>query len=145
MDNEFERISPEEANDLAIRLLTAGGLSSGHVETIAASVVAAQLDECHSHGLYRIAGCVRGCEQRIRHARVRAEIAQRQMVAMRLDPAAAWGMCLLQLPRGRRDARAHIVIGPQGKKEIMRHDGIAGAAAACSTTPPDAGSLRPRP
>lgn len=59
MTQAIEYISFEEARALSLELLTLAGFSKGHAETIAASVLKAQQDECHSHGLYRLMGCVK--------------------------------------------------------------------------------------
>lgn len=51
-------LSIEDAQTLSRRILQAAGFGDGHVEAITRSVVAAQRDECHSHGLYRLLGIV---------------------------------------------------------------------------------------
>ncbi|MCP1312871.1 MULTISPECIES: Ldh family oxidoreductase [unclassified Halomonas] len=48
----------EEATSLSLDVLRHNGYSPAHAEAITRSVVAAQRDECHSHGLYRLIGCV---------------------------------------------------------------------------------------
>ncbi|SNY97730.1 hypothetical protein [Halomonas sp. hl-4] len=45
--------SLDEAWTLSVNLLEGHGCAAAHVEVIASSV-AAQRDECHSHGLYRL-------------------------------------------------------------------------------------------
>lgn len=51
-------LSLEAARALSQRILHTAGFAAGHVEAITRSVVAAQRDECHSHGLYRLLGIV---------------------------------------------------------------------------------------
>ncbi|SPJ32481.1 Ldh family oxidoreductase [Kushneria phyllosphaerae] len=51
-------LSLEDAQSLSQRILRKTGFSEGHVEAITRSMVAAQRDECHSHGLYRLLGIV---------------------------------------------------------------------------------------
>lgn len=51
-------LSLDQAQALSRRILHNAGFGPGHVEAITRSVVAAQRDECHSHGLYRLLGCV---------------------------------------------------------------------------------------
>lgn len=58
MSQDLQYIPLEDAQRLAIDLLLAAGLSEGHAEAIAKSVVSAQRDECYSHGLWRLLGCV---------------------------------------------------------------------------------------
>ncbi|WP_447527984.1 Ldh family oxidoreductase [Vreelandella sp. TE19] len=48
----------EEAESLSLTVLQHNGYSQAHAEAITRSVLAAQRDECHSHGLYRLIGCV---------------------------------------------------------------------------------------
>ncbi|MEK1887135.1 MAG: Ldh family oxidoreductase [Phyllobacterium sp.] len=47
-----------EANDLCLQILLRTGLSAGQAEAVSEVIVTAQRDECHSHGLYRLIGCV---------------------------------------------------------------------------------------
>ncbi|GEO87551.1 MULTISPECIES: Ldh family oxidoreductase [Alphaproteobacteria] len=58
MSQDLEYIPLEDAKCLATDILLAAGLSEGHAEAIAKSVVSAQRDECFSHGLWRLLGCV---------------------------------------------------------------------------------------
>src|SRR5690554_3671772 len=48
----------DEAQSMSQEILTRHGYAQPHAEAITRSVVAAQRDECHSHGLYRLIGCV---------------------------------------------------------------------------------------
>lgn len=56
-------LSLEEVRNLSIAVLRAGGLSKEHSEAITEVVHAAQRDECHSHGVYRLLGCVRSVKE----------------------------------------------------------------------------------
>ncbi|ARS52536.1 Ldh family oxidoreductase [Kushneria konosiri] len=51
-------LSLDQAQALSRRILHHAGFGHGHVKAITRSVVAAQRDECHSHGLYRLLGIV---------------------------------------------------------------------------------------
>ncbi|SOC15283.1 Ldh family oxidoreductase [Thalassospira xiamenensis] len=51
-------LSIKQAEKLSLAVLEAGGFSHEHASAIMRSVIAAQIDECHSHGLYRLIGCV---------------------------------------------------------------------------------------
>jgi delta1-piperideine-2-carboxylate reductase len=46
-----------EASDLSLRVLVNTGLSADQAVSVSEVIVAAQRDECHSHGLYRLIGC----------------------------------------------------------------------------------------
>lgn len=48
----------DEAQAMSRDILTRHGYAQPHADAITRSVVAAQRDECHSHGLYRLIGCV---------------------------------------------------------------------------------------
>ena len=58
MSESIEYIPLEEAELLSSDILRALGLSEGHATAITRSVVTAQRDECYSHGLWRLLGCV---------------------------------------------------------------------------------------
>lgn len=58
MSADIEYISTEDATKLATGILLGLGLSAGHAEAIARSMVTAQRDECYSHGLWRLLGFV---------------------------------------------------------------------------------------
>lgn len=58
MSADIEFIPVEDAMTLATGILLGLGLSAGHAEAIARSVVTAQRDECYSHGLWRLLGFV---------------------------------------------------------------------------------------
>lgn len=51
-------ISLQDAESLSLTVLQHNGYSQAHAEAITRNVLAAQRDECHSHGLYRLIGCV---------------------------------------------------------------------------------------
>ena len=54
---ETVTLTLDEATDLCLRVLLNTGLSAGQAEAVTEVIVAAQRDECHSHGLYRLIGC----------------------------------------------------------------------------------------
>ncbi|WP_430474043.1 Ldh family oxidoreductase [Thalassospira lucentensis] len=56
--SDFVTLSVEQAGKLSLAVLEGNGFSHDHAAAITRSVVAAQSDECHSHGLYRLIGCV---------------------------------------------------------------------------------------
>ena len=52
------RLSLEEVNNLVQRVLRKYGFSEAQGQAISATMVAGQRDECHSHGIYRLLGCI---------------------------------------------------------------------------------------
>lgn len=59
MNDHQTRLSLEDAWTLSIDVLEQNGFSQDQAAAIARSVMAAQRDECHSHGMYRLLDCVR--------------------------------------------------------------------------------------
>lgn len=59
------RLDLDEVFALATSVLVAAGLTPAQAEPVARVVTAGQRDECHSHGLFRLPGCV----QTIHHPR----------------------------------------------------------------------------
>lgn len=50
------RISLEDGHDLAMKCLTAAGCDDANARAVADTVIAAERDGCHSHGLFRLPG-----------------------------------------------------------------------------------------
>jgi delta1-piperideine-2-carboxylate reductase len=61
--NDEVTIALEDLRGLSVDILEAGGLSREHAEALADTVCAAQRDECHSHGVYRLLGCIRSVKE----------------------------------------------------------------------------------
>ncbi len=99
MDDQV-RLSLDEAWALSVDILERQGFSSAHAAAIARSVVAAQRDECHSHGLYRLLDCVRT----VRHGGVDPcavpEVIDQASGVVRVD--ARGGCSLLAFETGRQ-------------------------------------------
>lgn len=55
---ETVTLTIKDAEELSLAVLEGNGFGKEHAGAIMRSVVAAQIDECHSHGLYRLMGCV---------------------------------------------------------------------------------------
>ena len=80
---EVVRLSVEEVQELAFRVLSKHGMSEAHASAIAKVISAGQRDECHSHGIYRLLvtthtlrkGKVSGTAQPIVHDRAPAIVA----------------------------------------------------------------------
>lgn len=56
--DETVTLSLDALETLSLELLIRHGFDEAHAAAITRSVVAAQRDECHSHGVYRLIGCV---------------------------------------------------------------------------------------
>lgn len=55
-------LSIDEVHELSLRVLLNAGLSPAQAEPVARVITAGERDECHSHGLYRLPGCVETIE-----------------------------------------------------------------------------------
>lgn len=58
-DVDTVHLSLEQIHDLSLGTLVSNGLSRDQAEAVAAVITAGERDACLSHGLYRLAGCVR--------------------------------------------------------------------------------------
>lgn len=52
------RLSLEELENLSKKILHRHGFSAAQAQAVTDTVVAGQRDECHSHGMYRLLGCI---------------------------------------------------------------------------------------
>ncbi|REC94951.1 Ldh family oxidoreductase [Kushneria indalinina] len=91
-------LSLEAAQALSRRILQRAGFSAGHVEAITRSVVAAQRDECHSHGLYRLLGIVETAERGGLNPQAMPEVIDQAPGIVRVD--AHYGSSLLAFEQG---------------------------------------------
>jgi delta1-piperideine-2-carboxylate reductase len=91
-------LSLDELFALAREVLVRHGASEPHADAIARVIVQGQRDECHSHGLYRLLGCVRS----IRSGKVdpRAEPTLRDVAPGVLAVDAHYGFSLLAFETG---------------------------------------------
>lgn len=101
-----------QAESLSLRILANADFSEAHAEAITRSVVAAQRDECHSHGLYRLLGCVETAHKGALDTRVEPEVIDQAPGIVKID--ARGGNSLLSFERG----KAHL-------KEKAERNGIA--------------------
>lgn len=97
---KMAKLSLDEAWTLSVNLLEGNGFAAAHAEAIARSVVAAQCDECHSHGLYRLIDCVRTLKQGGVEPNAVPEIIDQAPSVVRVD--AKRGSSLLAFEYGRR-------------------------------------------
>ena len=61
--SEYITLSLDEVCALSYQVLTRHGLSDAHARAIAEVITQGQRDECHSHGVYRLLGCVRSVRE----------------------------------------------------------------------------------
>ncbi|NIE64495.1 Ldh family oxidoreductase [Burkholderia sp. Ax-1719] len=91
-------LSLTELFELARKTLVHHGVSQAHADAIARVITQGQRDECHSHGLYRLLGCVRS----VQSGKVdpRAEPTLRDMAPGVLAVDAHYGFSLLAFETG---------------------------------------------
>jgi LDH2 family malate/lactate/ureidoglycolate dehydrogenase len=89
----------EEVMRISIDVLKAGGLSDGHAHAIAGVVYAGQRDECHSHGLYRLLGCVRSVREGKVNPKAVPDVVDHAPAVVRVD--AHFGFSPLAFERGK--------------------------------------------
>lgn len=94
------KLSLDDAWILSVDILHGHGYSTAHAEAIARSVVAAQRDECHSHGLYRLIDCVRTLKQGGVDPSAEPEVVDQAPSIVRVD--AKRGCSLLAFEQGQR-------------------------------------------
>jgi LDH2 family malate/lactate/ureidoglycolate dehydrogenase len=58
LKEDMVRVSPYRLSEICSQTLRFHGFSEPHVESITETLVAAELDGCHSHGIYRLIGLI---------------------------------------------------------------------------------------
>ena len=91
-------LSLAEAEALSRQVLTNNGFNQAHAAAITRSVVAAQRDECHSHGLYRLIGCAQTAQYRGIDPDAEPEVIDQAPSVVRVD--AKQGSSLLAFEMG---------------------------------------------
>ncbi|BAQ73133.1 malate/L-lactate dehydrogenase [Pseudomonas sp. Os17] len=96
--SEHISLSLDDVHALAYRVLSHHGLSDAHARVIAEVITQGQRDECHSHGVYRLLGCVRS----VREGKIdpRAEPSLRHISPAVLEVDAHYGYSLLGFHTG---------------------------------------------
>ncbi|WP_243369368.1 Ldh family oxidoreductase [Microvirga solisilvae] len=97
--SEEVSLSLDEVRRLSIDVLEAGGLSPDHAKAIAAVVYAGQRDECHSHGVYRLLGCVRSVKEGKVNPNAVPDVVDHAAAVVRVN--AHYGFSPLAFERGR--------------------------------------------
>lgn len=108
-------LSLEEADLLSNDVLTSNGFSQEHAAAITRSVLTAQRDECHSHGLYRLIGCVQTARRGGVDPRAIPKVSDDAPGIVRVD--AQRGCSLLSFEKG----KPHLI-------EKAKHCGLAALA-----------------
>lgn len=95
-------------HDLALKLLLQNGLSQLQAEPVAQAIMAGERDECHSHGLYRLPGCVETILSKNFNRNAEPELRDTSLAVTHID--AKFGYSLpafeLGLPHLERKAKA---------------------------------------
>jgi LDH2 family malate/lactate/ureidoglycolate dehydrogenase len=89
----------DEVMRISIDVLKAGGLSEDHAHAIAKVVYAGQRDECHSHGMYRLLGCVRSVKEGKVNPKAVPDVVDHAPAVVRVD--AQFGFSPLAFERGK--------------------------------------------
>jgi delta1-piperideine-2-carboxylate reductase len=89
----------DEVRRISIDVLRAGGLSDDHAHAIADVVYAGQRDECHSHGMYRLLGCVRSVKEGKVNPNAVPDVVDHAPAVVRVD--ARFGFSPLAFERGK--------------------------------------------
>ncbi|MDW5375773.1 Ldh family oxidoreductase [Halomonas sp. HP20-15] len=91
-------LSLTDAEALSRQVLLNNGFNPAHAAAITRSVVAAQRDECHSHGLYRLIGCAQTAQYRGIDPHAEPAVIDQAPSVVRVD--ANRGSSLLAFERG---------------------------------------------
>lgn len=91
-------LSLADAEALSHQVLSNNGFNQAHAEAITRSVLAAQRDECHSHGLYRLIGCVQTARYRGLDPDAEPQVIDQAPSVVKVD--ARRGSSLLAFERG---------------------------------------------
>ncbi|WP_252106494.1 MULTISPECIES: Ldh family oxidoreductase [unclassified Halomonas] len=97
--SETITLSLEEAKSLSLTVLQHHGYSQAHADAITRSVLAAQRDECHSHGLYRLINCVEAARNGAVNTHAQPSIVDQAPGVLRID--AHQGCSLLSFEMGK--------------------------------------------
>jgi LDH2 family malate/lactate/ureidoglycolate dehydrogenase len=89
----------DEVTQISIDVLKAGGLSDEHAHAIASVVYAGQRDECHSHGMYRLLGCMRSVREGRVNPNAVPDVVDHAPAVVRVD--AHFGFSPLAFERGK--------------------------------------------
>lgn len=91
-------LSLNDAQSLALKVLKANGFNDAHANSIADVIYRGQLDDCHSHGLYRLLTCVGTIRAGLVKGDEAVEISEPSPASIRVD--AKEGYSLLAFETG---------------------------------------------
>ncbi|WP_233848663.1 Ldh family oxidoreductase [Paraburkholderia sp. HD33-4] len=94
---ETVRLSLDEVNQLALRVLLSNGMAEDHARAIARVITAGQRDECHSHGIYRLLVCVRSLREGKLAGGARPEISELSPAIVRVDARFGYSQLAFEL------------------------------------------------
>ena len=80
-----ETLTLDEARELAIRCLAANGCDQKNAAPVADSMVAAERDHCHSHGLFRLPGYVAGIRAGVINGKARPAVHRASPGVLRVE------------------------------------------------------------
>jgi delta1-piperideine-2-carboxylate reductase len=79
------RLSVDEIHDLTLAILKAHGVSEAQARAITGTILAAERDDCRSHGVYRLLGYVRSVKSGKANATAMPELSQPTQTIIRVD------------------------------------------------------------
>lgn len=96
---DFLRLPEAEIRRLSLQALASAGISPAQAEAMTEIVTAAEMDECRSHGLYRVIGCVAAVKSGKVDPKAEVRVIRDQGAIVRLD--AQGGFAPLAIATGR--------------------------------------------
>ncbi len=96
--SEMIRMTSDEIEDLSLRVLTRVGFGAEHAQAIAAMLTTCQMDDCQSHGLFRLFMCAQTMKAGQVDGHAAPVVAPSDNAIVRVD--AKWGMSLLAFQQG---------------------------------------------
>lgn len=96
--NETVRLTPEEMTDLSLKVLSHVGYGPDHAQAIAELLTTCQMDDCQSHGLFRLFMCAQTMQAGKIDGHAQPQVAPSDNAIVRVD--AQGGMSLLAFQNG---------------------------------------------
>ena len=96
--SETVRLTPEEMTDLSLKVLSHVGYGPDHAQAIAELLTTCQMDDCQSHGLFRLFMCAQTMQAGKINGHAQPRVAPSDNAIVRVD--AQGGMSLLAFETG---------------------------------------------
>lgn len=96
--SETVRLTPEEMTDLSLKVLSHVGYGPDHAQAIAELLTTCQMDDCQSHGLFRLFMCAQTMQAGKIDGHAQPQVAPSENTIVRVD--AQGGMSLLAFQKG---------------------------------------------